>query len=129
MSTSGSAASFSLTSSSERAAPPSAEGSREDDLRRALRHHARALRALRGSAYETLSEATRSELITKLESDWSELKQRLRQLNAASTGSNGGSNRGTSVRSDEPTEGAFADPPAPPDNDSWMQRLTSGFRS
>ena len=80
MSSSGSSASLSLSSSPESASEVSAAGFREDDLRRALRHHARALKALRGSAYETLSEATRSELITKLENDWSDLKQRLRRL-------------------------------------------------
>jgi len=112
MSTSGSAAAFSLPASSD--SNQSSDGSREDDLRRALRHHARALKALRGSAYETLSEATRSTLIEKLERDWAELKCRLREHR----------NKKESVV-EAPTESSDAG-----SNDSgWMQRLASGLPS
>jgi len=112
MSTSGSAATFSLPVSSD--SSRSSDGSREDDLRRALRHHARALKALRGSAYETLSEATRSTLIEKLERDWTELKSRLRRHR----------NEDDSV-----VETSTESSEAGSDEGGWMHRLASGLPS
>jgi hypothetical protein len=124
MTTSGSSASLSPASSSERSANPSTQGgSREDDLRRALRHHARALKALRGSAYETLSEPTRRQLITKLEHDWSELKDRLRELNASRPDSHTDTADGSSDATAESVSST------PRDNDRWMRQLTTRFRS
>ncbi|NBC84707.1 MAG: hypothetical protein GVY25_00765 [Bacteroidetes bacterium] len=111
-------ASTSPPASSLQLSLPSATGSsgtvdswREDDLRRALRHHARALRALRGSAYETLSETTRRQLIDKLENDWDELKKRLRSIQSPSGG-------------DGASPGASSTPSSDTDDVSWTQYVT-----
>jgi hypothetical protein len=113
----GSSLPFSLSPGSTQ----SSDSWREDDLRRALRHHTRALRALRGSAYETLSDATRRQLIEKLENDWAELKRRLRAM--------GGSPERASVRR---AATSHASSSARDDNTddrrSWMERITSSLR-
>ncbi|PEN15286.1 hypothetical protein CRI94_03125 [Longibacter salinarum] len=104
---SGTSLPFSLSRSS--GSSQSVDSWREDDVRRALRHHARALRALRGSAYETLSDATRSRLIEKLENDWAELKSRLRSMRNSTNGS----------------EQSLDGRPGGEDRDSWVNRISS----
>jgi len=110
-STSPPASSFQLSLPSATGSSGTGDSWREDDLRRALRHHARALSALRGSAYETLSETTRRQLIDKLENDWDELKQRLRSIQSPSGG-------------DGASPGASSPPSSDTDDVSWTQYVT-----
>lgn len=67
------------------------------DLRRARRHHRRALAALEDGSYETLADDTRSQLVTRLRTDLEALDRALNQLDASgpSTGGRNSSEDGT----------------------------------
>mgnify|MGYP006286517921 CR=1 len=55
-----------------------------EDLRRARRHHRRALEALRNGCYEALCEDTRSVLIGRLQADLDALNRVLRRASSGS---------------------------------------------
>ena len=61
------------------------------DLRRARRHHRRALAALENGSYETLADDTRSQLVTRLRADLEALDRALNQLDGPGASSGPGS--------------------------------------